>query len=200
MMVGVVLGAGASTRLGRPKQSLPLGDTTVLGWVVRCAERSSLERVVVVAEAVGRAAVGGTAGGRLELVEPGAAGEGCATSLHAGLRMAGECDAVMVLLGDMPGLDAAMIDAVRAAWERERPWGLVTRYDDEVGHPFVFAAEAIPALKELHGDKAIWKLVDQHRDRVVEAPIHGRRPLDIDTPEDYQAVLASISLRGAAPA
>jgi molybdenum cofactor cytidylyltransferase len=46
--VGVILGAGSSRRLGRPKQTLPLGDTTLLGWVVREAEASSLDRVVVV--------------------------------------------------------------------------------------------------------------------------------------------------------
>ena len=38
---GIVLGAGASRRLGRPKQTLPLGDTTLLGWVVRDVEASS---------------------------------------------------------------------------------------------------------------------------------------------------------------
>src|SRR5689334_10741901 len=47
-MVGIVLGAGSSSRLGRPKQTLPLGDTTVLGWVIRNIEASSLERVVLV--------------------------------------------------------------------------------------------------------------------------------------------------------
>jgi molybdenum cofactor cytidylyltransferase len=45
---GLVLGAGGSRRLGRPKQTLPLGDTTVLGWTLRDAEQSSLDRVCVV--------------------------------------------------------------------------------------------------------------------------------------------------------
>lgn len=52
-VVGVVLGAGSSTRLGQPEQVLALGDTTVLGWTVREAEASRLDRVVVV---LGRAA------------------------------------------------------------------------------------------------------------------------------------------------
>ncbi len=47
-VVGVLLGAGSSRRLGRPKQTLPLGDTTVLGWTLRDAEQSALERVCVV--------------------------------------------------------------------------------------------------------------------------------------------------------
>ncbi|GAC1309670.1 MAG: hypothetical protein NVSMB16_06170 [Acidimicrobiales bacterium] len=47
-VVGVILGAGSSKRLGRPKQTLALGDTTVLGWTVRAAEASGLDEVVVV--------------------------------------------------------------------------------------------------------------------------------------------------------
>jgi molybdenum cofactor cytidylyltransferase len=47
-MVGIVLGAGSSRRLGRPKQTLPLGDTTLLGWVLRDVEVSALDRIVLV--------------------------------------------------------------------------------------------------------------------------------------------------------
>jgi CTP:molybdopterin cytidylyltransferase MocA len=47
-MPGIVLGAGTSSRLGRPKQTLPLGDTTLLGWVTRNAEASALDEVVLV--------------------------------------------------------------------------------------------------------------------------------------------------------
>jgi molybdenum cofactor cytidylyltransferase len=47
-VVGIVMGAGGSRRLGRPKQSLPLGDTTLLGWALRDAEASRLDDVVLV--------------------------------------------------------------------------------------------------------------------------------------------------------
>ena len=49
-VAGVILGAGLSRRLGRPKQTLPLGETTLLGWVVREAEASRLDSVVVVTD------------------------------------------------------------------------------------------------------------------------------------------------------
>jgi molybdenum cofactor cytidylyltransferase len=45
-------------------------------------------------------------------------------------------------------------------------------------------------LAELHGDKAVWKLLDRRAATVVEVPIAGPVPLDVDTPEDYAAVLA----------
>ena len=48
MITGIVLGAGSSRRLGRPKQTLPFGDTTLLGWTLRNVEASSLDRVELV--------------------------------------------------------------------------------------------------------------------------------------------------------
>jgi molybdenum cofactor cytidylyltransferase len=45
------------------------------------------------------------------------------------------------------------------------------------------------ALASLHGDKGVWRLLDQGGDDVVEVPIDGPIPLDVDTPEDYAAVL-----------
>jgi molybdenum cofactor cytidylyltransferase len=189
-MVGIMLGAGASRRLGRPKQTLPLGDTTLLGYVLREAEASALERVVLV--------VGGAADEALAAVEPSRAtvarndsyGSGCASSLLAGLDAAGETEAIMLLLGDMPGVGAATIDFVAAAWESDRPWAAVTSYRGERGHPFVFARSAFGDLRALHGDKAVWKLMEQRSGEVVEARVPGPIPRDVDTRADYEAVLA----------
>jgi len=187
-VVGIVLGAGGSRRLGRPKQTLPLGDTTLLGWVVRDAEASSLDRVVLVVGGAAEEALAGAVPGRSEVVRNDAYGEGCASSLLAGLDAAGAADAVMLLLGDMPGVDTEVIDAVRAAWEAERPWAAVTDYRGAAGHPFAFSADAFPALRALHGDKAVWKLLDRHPERIRSVPIDRPLPRDVDTWEDYAAV------------
>lgn len=192
MLTGIVLGGGASRRLGRPKQTLPLGDTTVLGWALRNAEASSLERVVLVVGGAADEVLDGVTVGRAQVVRNDAFGTGCASSLLAGLDAAGECDAVMLLLGDMPGVDPSVIDEVRAAWELDRPWAAVTSYRGELGHPFVFAADAFPTLRGLHGDKAVWKLVDGRPDAVRPLPVDRRLPGDVDTWEDYDAVMAEL--------
>ena len=186
VVVGVILGAGSSRRLGQPKQALPLGDTTLLGWVVREAEASSLDRVVVVAR-------DGVATGRATVALPDSGDGTCSASLRSGLAKAGPCDAVLLLLGDMPGVDASVIDAVRAAWESKRPWAVVTRYDDGLGHPLVFASEALPALRALHGDKAVWKLLESEPGRVAEARVARPLPRDVDSWEDYEAVLQAFA-------
>jgi len=192
VVVGVVLGAGSSSRLGRPKQTLPLGDSTVLGWAVGAAERSSLDRVVLVVGGAADEALAALEPGRAEVVRNDDYGEGCASSLLAGLAAAGECDAAMLLLGDVPGLGSHAIDAVRAAWDERRPWGFVTEYDDGPGHPFVFSADAFDTLCALHGDKAVWKLLDAERGRIERARVSGTRPQDVDTWEDYEAVCAAL--------
>lgn len=189
-IVGVVLGAGKSSRFGAPKQLLPFGNTTLLGQVVRNANASSLDRVVVV---LGRASEELRASldfGRAEVVENTAYGTGCASSLLAGLDAAGEdCEALVLLLGDQPGVRAEFIDHAVAAWRRKWPWASVTSYAGKLGHPFIFARKAFGELRRLHGDKAVWKLIEAYPERVSRVEIKAPLPPDVDTPEDYELAI-----------
>lgn len=190
-MVGVVLGAGRSSRFGAPKQLLPFEDTTLLGQVVRNANASNLDQVVVV---LGRASEELRASvdfGRAVVVENTAYGTGCASSLLAGMDAAGEsCEALILLLGDQPGVRPEFINFALAEWRRERPWASVTSYREKLGHPFIFAREAFDDLRGLHGDKAVWKLIEAYPDRVLRIEIEAALPPDVDTPEDYEMALA----------
>jgi len=193
-VVGIVLGAGGSTRLGRPKQSLPFGDRTLLEHVVGDAEASALDRVVVVVPP----RLPPPIVVRAQVVENVDATAGCSSSLRAGLHRAGECEAVLLLLGDMPGVGPELVDDVVARWRAAPSWAGVTRYVDGIGHPLVFSADAFESLRELHGDKAIWKIVDRESPaRVVRFAVERARPRDVDTWADYLAVCADFSVRPA---
>ncbi|HSJ74179.1 MAG TPA: nucleotidyltransferase family protein [Miltoncostaeaceae bacterium] len=191
-VVGILLGAGSSRRLGRPKQTLPFGDTTLLGHVLRDAEASSLDRVVLVLGGAAEEALAGAAPGRAEVVVNDAYGSGCASSLLAGLDAAGAADAVLLILGDMPGVGAEVIDAVRAGWERARPWAAVADYRGAPGHPLAFSAAAFPALRALHGDKAVWKLLEAHAGRFLRVPVDRDLPPDVDTWADYETARSEL--------
>ena len=190
-VVGVVLGAGKSSRFGEPKQLLPFGDTTLLGQAVRNANTSDLDRVVVVLGRASEALRVSLDFGRAVVVENTAYGIGCSSSLLAGLDAAGEdCDALALLLGDQPGVRAQFIDLALSEWLRERPWASVTSYRGELGHPFVFARDAFGELRGLHGDKAVWKLLHSGRHPVTVVAVDGPVPIDVDTPADYRRLLA----------
>ena len=163
-IVGLVMAAGESRRFGSPKQLLPFGDTTLLGHVVRNVAASRLDSVIVV---LGRSAdelKDAVDFGRAAVVDNRAYRSGCASSLLAGLDTLGEnaenaenaeCAAVMLVLGDQPGVGTAIIDDVLNDWREHRPWVAVTSYRGELGHPFIFARSAFEDLRGLHGDKAI---------------------------------------------
>jgi molybdenum cofactor cytidylyltransferase len=129
--------------------------------------------------------------GRAMVVENTAYGTGCASSLLAGLEAAGDdCEALFLLLGDQPGVLPGFIDRARSEWRRERPWVAVCSYGGTLGHPFVFSREAFGELKGLHGDKAVWKLIETYPDRIRKIEIDAGLPPDVDTPEDYELALA----------
>ena len=189
-MSGLVLAAGGSSRLGRPKQLLPYRGTTLLDWVISTARGCAFDQLLV---AVGGAAedVRGAVDLRgADVVVNELYGTGCSSSIAAALgALDPDCDVLVLLLGDQPGVDP---DTVRAllAGRGDAPLA-VCRYDDGRGHPFAFARPLFGELARLHGDKAVWKLLDRRTQDVVEVPVGGPVPLDVDTWDDYDAVLAA---------
>lgn len=192
-VTGLVLGAGGSRRLGRPKQLLPYGDRTLLGHVLDTARACPFDQLVV--------ALGGAAGDVREQVDLRGAdvvlneafGTGCSSSIAAALAAVDERAGLLVLmLGDMPGVT---VETVRTLLDERGGAPLaVCRYDDGRGHPFAFDRRMFEELAHLHGDKGVWRLLDARADEVAEVPIAGPVPLDVDTPEDYEAVLAAAGL------
>lgn len=191
-VAGLVLGAGGSKRLGRPKQLLPYGDGTLLGHVVGVARSCGLHQTVV---AVGGAADEVRAGVDLDgtdVVVNDAYGEGCSSSIAAAIRGAVDprCDVLVLMLGDQPGVTKDTV-ATLLAGRRDAPLALCA-YDDGPGHPIAFGHSMFGALTALHGDKGVWRLLDERAADVVRVPVAGPIPLDVDTQEDYEAVLRDL--------
>jgi molybdenum cofactor cytidylyltransferase len=189
-VAGLVLAAGGSSRLGRPKQLLPYRGTTLLGHVVDVARSCAFDQLVV---ALGGAAddVRGVVDlSGVDVVVNDSFGEGCSSSIAAALpALDPRADALVLMLGDQPGVAPG---AVRALIDGRGNAPLaVCRYDDGRGHPFAFARAVFGELAALHGDKGVWKLLDRRAGDVGEVVVPGTVPLDVDTWDDYQAVLAA---------
>jgi molybdenum cofactor cytidylyltransferase len=191
---GLVLAAGTSSRLGeQTKQLLPWQDTTMLGWVVRRAEGSVLDEVVVVVGHEADAIRRHVALQRARFVEAPDFHEGCTSSIRAGLEaLHPQSAAVVLILGDQPGIDAKTIAAVVEGWRRmQRPIVRVS-YRGRSGHPMLFAKALFGELRALHGDKGVWKLCDAHPEWEYEVEVDRPYPGDVNTWEDYTR-LTSVS-------
>jgi molybdenum cofactor cytidylyltransferase len=189
-LTGLVLAAGSSRRLGRPKQLLPYQGTTLLGWAVGQAERSpDLDEVLVVVGHVAADILPGLALARARPVVAVGSAEGCSASYRAGLASADPAAAaVMILLGDQPGVGAAEIGQVAAVWRADGGEILVASYRDTLGHPLIFGRRLFPELVALRGDKAAWKLLDRYPDLLRRVALDRALPADVDSPADYAAL------------
>ena len=193
-VAALVLAAGASTRYGSPKQLLQYGDGVLLDAVLATVRASSLDQIVVTlggAAAQVRKIVDTTG---CDVVENLDFRSGCSSSIGSSLPALGPgTDVLVLLLGDQPGVRP---ESVRSLLKGRGDAAIaVCRYDDGIGHPFAFSSSTFADLAGLHGDKGVWRLLDQRAAEVAEVPVLGRIPVDIDTEEDYDRVLAE--LRGA---
>ncbi len=191
-VAGLVLGAGGSRRLGQPKQLLAYGDGTLLGHVVEVARDCGFGQTIV--------AIGGSAEDVRERVDLAGTevvvnddyGEGCASSIAAALGVVDpRADVLVLMLGDQPGVSPETVAALLAG-RGEAPLA-VCRYEDGRGHPIAFGRGMFGALGDLHGDRGVWRLLDGGDEDVVEVPIAGPIPRDVDTEEDYRAVLEELT-------
>jgi molybdenum cofactor cytidylyltransferase len=188
-VTGLVLAAGGSKRLGAPKQLLPYGDNTLLGHVLATARACAFDQRICViggsaAEVRERVDLTG-----VEVVENEHFGEGCSSSIAAALSaVKPNADLLVLMLGDQPGVSAHTVNALIAG-RNDAPLA-ACGYEDGRGHPLAFDRSTFGDLLALHGDKGVWKLLDRHADQVVDVPVAGRIPTDVDSDEDYRAVLA----------
>jgi molybdenum cofactor cytidylyltransferase len=198
-VAAVVLAAGASRRLGRPKQVRPYRGTTLLGATLARVATLGFDQAVVTLGAAADAVRDRVDLTCFDVVEVGGgeagADRGCSSSIAAALdAVRPDATGVVLLLGDQPEVDRDAVDALLAAG-RHAPVA-VCRYDDGRGHPFWFAARTLAHLRKLHGDKGVWRLLESGIYPVAEACVPGPVPLDVDTWDDYLDLLAATPRAG----
>lgn len=202
MISGVILAAGASTRMGQVKAALPIGTIgeTVVSRVVRTLTEGGIPRIVVVvgahADAVRRAlpavADPSSKTAIARIVEHPGWQRGQLSSLLAGLDAIDDpaLEAALVTPVDVPLVSAATVATLVEAWRASR--GPIVRpvQGDRHGHPVIFDRSVFDALRRADpnvGAKAVFRA---YQDRVVDVSVDDPGAFeDIDTPEDYRRVL-----------
>jgi CTP:molybdopterin cytidylyltransferase MocA len=181
MTAAVVLAAGASTRLGEPKQLVRLAGETLLERAVRTAREAGCSPVVVVLGADAEQIAAQCDLSDAVVVVNDAWSEGMASSIRHGVRTLGsvakDADGVVLMTCDQPAVTAAHLRALRSTGE-----ATASAYAGRRGVPAYLPAAAFAQLMELHGDAGARELLVQAR--CVEL---ADGELDIDTAEDLAA-------------
>jgi molybdenum cofactor cytidylyltransferase len=201
-VAGLILAAGLSERMESdiPKQLLPFGARTMLGHVVATAESTSLDPIIVITGHRADEVAAGIEPERARVVHNPDYETGNLTSLRTGLGEMDDVDAVMLLLADMPGVDAGIITTVAEAWGKDRPFSAVATYFGTTGHPFVLSARAMTQAASLEGTKPLWRwLREQHVGNVLSVEIGRSRPRDVNTMNDYESALRTLGLTEETP-
>ena len=184
----IVLAAGASTRMGRQKLTLPLADgRPLVRLAVERVLEAHLDDVVVVTGRESEAVAAALQGLAVRTVHNAGYAEGQSTSLRVGLdALAPGAEAVVVALGDQP-VDPRVIRRLVGTFRATHRPIVAPVYRDGRGNPVLFAAVLFGELRAVTGDRGGRDVIVRDSARVAEVAVDAPMPADIDTPEDYQA-------------
>jgi molybdenum cofactor cytidylyltransferase len=198
-VAALVLAAGRSTRMGGPNKLLAeIGGKPLVRIAAEQALASKAKPVIVVTGHQHERVEAALVGLPVKLVHNPDFASGLGGSLKTGIAaVPAEVDGVVVCLGDMPQVDAALIDQLITGFDPESG-GLVVVpvFDGGRGNPVLWSRRFFPDLMAIDGDVGARHLIGRYSEAVVEVPVAGRAALvDVDTPEALRGVKAEIEGR-----
>lgn len=188
MIAGLLLAAGGARRFGSQKLVAPLGGTPIVRHAADALRAGVDELVVVVGSdaAVVREALAGL---DARFVENADWAAGLSTSLRAGIQaVRDQADAVVIVLGDQPGLEPALVRSVIAMWRASRQPIVATRYRGTRGHPVLLDCALFVEASQISGDVGARMLMDRDPSRLAYVDVDQPAPRDVDRPADLEAL------------
>jgi molybdenum cofactor cytidylyltransferase len=190
MIIAVVLSAGQSSRMGRPKALLPIEGQRFIERIVRVIGQSKIARTIVVLGHHAAQLRGQIEHLPVEVVINPNYQSGQLSSLQAAIRYIkndDRCDGVLVHLVDHPFIDAALVDALIEGFHQKRGLIVVPSYRGKRGHPVIFSRDLFEELLNAPPDQGAKAVVNAHRRETLEIEWQDEGiTLDIDTPELYR--------------
>ncbi|MBI5950327.1 MAG: nucleotidyltransferase family protein [Chloroflexi bacterium] len=189
-VAGIILAAGAASRMGQPKLLLPWKGEALICHAARTALQSGLDPVVVVTGAGAADIQNALAGLDVTLVHNSAWQNGQSASVRAGiLALPASVEAVLFLLGDQPFVSPDLIQSLAQKFLETHPSILAPFVGDKRANPVLFSREMFEVLCQLQGDAGARSIFKQYPPEPMQWA-DERILFDIDTPEDYQRLLA----------
>ena len=187
-VTAIILGAGESSRMGKPKLLLPFGDRTMIGTVISNVLASSVEKVIVVLGSNYESHHQAINDYPVEIVNNERYREGMLSSVKCGLKAVSDAaDAVMVLLGDQPMIQAGEMDQLIESYRDSEKEIAIATHGNKRGHPILFGRKFISEIAGYPGEASLRDLLQNHPSEILEMKTGNDGILrDIDTESDYQ--------------
>jgi molybdenum cofactor cytidylyltransferase len=190
MIIAVVLSAGESSRMGRPKALLPIEGQKFIERIIRVIGQSRVGRTIVVLGHHADQLRGQIEHLPVEVVINPDYRSGQLSSLQAAIRHVSDddrCDGMLVHLVDHPFIDVALVDALIERFFETKKMIVVPRYKGKRGHPVIFSRELFDDLLNAPLEQGAKAVVNAHRQETLEIEWQDEGiTLDIDTPELYR--------------
>jgi molybdenum cofactor cytidylyltransferase len=198
-IAAVVLAAGRSMRMGGPNKLLAeIGGKPLVRIAAEQALASRADPVIVVTGHERERVESALSGLQVRLVHNPDFATGLGSSLRSGIAaVPADADGAVVCLGDMPQVDAALIDRLIAAFDPEKgALAAVPVIEGRRGNPVLWSRRFFPDLMAIEGDVGARALIERYGEAVAEVPLSGKAALvDVDTPEALRGVKAEIEGR-----
>ena len=192
-VAGILLAAGSSSRLGRPKQLLPINGQPLIRRVTEAVCATRLRPVVVVTGSHAEQITDTVRNLEVVVIHNADYHQGQSTSMIAGLSaVPNEAIGAVFLLGDQPQITAEVIDQVVSVATQTGAAIAQTRYRGIPSHPVYFARSLFPELLQVTGDLGARDVIRRHVDAIHWVDVDSELPLDIDTEADYDRVLTDL--------
>jgi molybdenum cofactor cytidylyltransferase len=192
-VAAIILAAGASRRMGRPKQLLPYRGQTLLSYVIQCAIASSCSPVIVILGANAEQIEPKISRLTIKIVKNTEWNEGISSSIRCGITYIQEqflnIDAVVFLTCDQPFVSPKIIEQLIDVYYSTNQFIIASSYNRTTGIPALFTCHFFSKLMELQGDRGAKKLIHQYH-YLVQQIDFPRGAIDLDTLENYQKLIS----------
>ena len=200
-IAGLLLAAGASTRMGRPKQLLHVQGVTLLERILNEALKSELDKIILIlghqSKEIKKVLDQIIVHKKLRVIENPRYRQGISSSIIAGLsEVEDNYDHVMILLADLPHVTSRLINLlIHRYLESHLPIGAI-QVKSKRSHPVIFGRPLYNELRKLQGDMGARALFQKYGDRAcLVEPDFFYDDMDIDTEEDYGEFQRSLKNR-----
>jgi molybdenum cofactor cytidylyltransferase len=185
----IVLAAGASTRMGSPKQLLPYRGNSFVRHIVEVAIASVCQPIAVVLGASAERIKPEINQLPVQIVDNQQWAEGMGSSIRVGiealLAVNQNLEAVMIALCDQPFVSSQTINQLIEAYHLTGKPIIASEYSGTLGVPVVFSCTLFSELMALKSNEGAKQLIKQHIHEVFSLPFSAGA-IDVDTPKDYE--------------